>query len=126
MTEIIDGNAVAADVRDGLGDAIATLKDAGVTPGLATVLMSDDPASETYVSMKQRDCEELGIDTRDVELELDEPAEALFDTIEELNGDDDVDAAVRQGRHRRRTGFLEPPQPSIGQHGLDVSPLRDG
>jgi len=49
MADIIDGNAVAADVRDGLGDAIDTLDDAGVTPTLATVLMSDDPASQRYV-----------------------------------------------------------------------------
>ena len=52
MTEVIDGEAVAADVRESLSKSIETLQAAGVTPGLATVLMSDDPASETYVSMK--------------------------------------------------------------------------
>ena len=50
---------IAASIRDGLGDAIATLEQQGVTPGLATVLMNDNPDSETYVSMKQRTCEEL-------------------------------------------------------------------
>ncbi|PSQ43311.1 bifunctional 5,10-methylene-tetrahydrofolate dehydrogenase/5,10-methylene-tetrahydrofolate cyclohydrolase, partial [Halobacteriales archaeon QS_9_68_42] len=67
MTEVIDGKAVAADVRDALTDSIETLEAAGVTPGLATVLMSDDPASETYVSMKQQDCEEVGIESVHVE-----------------------------------------------------------
>jgi len=43
MTDIIDGDAVAQEIRDGLGDAIETLGDAGVQPSLATVLMSDDP-----------------------------------------------------------------------------------
>jgi len=96
MTEIIDGNAVAADVRDGLGDAIDTLDDAGVTPSLATVLMSDDPASETYVSMKQDDCEEVGIDAIDVEIDPDAPADELFDTIDDLNADPDVNGVLVQ------------------------------
>jgi methylenetetrahydrofolate dehydrogenase (NADP+)/methenyltetrahydrofolate cyclohydrolase len=96
MTDIIDGNAVAQDVRDGLGGAIDALAEAGHTPTLATVLMSDDPASETYVSMKQDDCEEVGIDARDVELDPDAPAEELFDTIDDLNADDDVDGILVQ------------------------------
>jgi len=96
MTEIIDGNAVAADVRDGLGDAIDTLDEAGVTPSLATVLMSDDPASETYVSMKQDDCEEVGIEAIDVEIESDAPAEELFETIDDLNADPDVNGILVQ------------------------------
>jgi len=62
-TRIIDGEAVAADVRDDVAAHVETLEEEGVTPGLATVLMSDDPASETYVSMKQRDCEEVGIES---------------------------------------------------------------
>ncbi|WP_247009471.1 bifunctional methylenetetrahydrofolate dehydrogenase/methenyltetrahydrofolate cyclohydrolase [Halorientalis litorea] len=96
MTDIIDGNAVAADVRDGLGDAIDTLADADVTPSLATVLMSDDPASETYVSMKQDDCEEVGIDAIDIELDPDAPAEELYDTIDDLNDDPEVDGILVQ------------------------------
>ena len=96
MTDIIDGNAVAADVRDGLGDAIDTLADADVTPSLATVLMSDDPASETYVSMKQDDCAEVGIDAIDIEIDPDAPAEELFDTIDDLNDDPDVNGILVQ------------------------------
>jgi methylenetetrahydrofolate dehydrogenase (NADP+)/methenyltetrahydrofolate cyclohydrolase len=96
MTELIDGEAVASGLREDLGAAVETLADAGHRPTLATVLMSPDPASETYVSMKQRDCEELGIDARDVELDLDEPAEALFDVIDDLNADDEVDGILVQ------------------------------
>ena len=96
MTDIIDGNAVAADVRDGLGDAIETLSEAGHAPGLATVLMSDDPASETYVSMKQRDCEEVGIESHHVELAPDAPAGDLYDTVEGLNADDAVHGILVQ------------------------------
>ncbi|MFB6169804.1 MAG: tetrahydrofolate dehydrogenase/cyclohydrolase catalytic domain-containing protein, partial [Haloarculaceae archaeon] len=90
MTEVIDGNAVAEDVRSELADCIAELEQAGVTPGLATVLMSDDPASETYVSMKQRDCEEVGIEGIHVELDPEAPAQELYDAIDELNADPDV------------------------------------
>ena len=68
MTEIIDGKAVASEIRSEIADCVDTLEDAGVTPGLATVLMSDDAASETYVSMKQRDCEEVGMNGIHVEI----------------------------------------------------------
>ncbi|MFC6824834.1 bifunctional methylenetetrahydrofolate dehydrogenase/methenyltetrahydrofolate cyclohydrolase FolD [Halopelagius fulvigenes] len=96
MTDIIDGNAVAEDVRAGLTDAIDALDEAGVTPGLATVLMSEDPASQTYVSMKQRDCEEVGIDAFDYELDPDAPAEELYELIDDLNEDDSVHGVLVQ------------------------------
>ncbi|MBZ6496323.1 bifunctional methylenetetrahydrofolate dehydrogenase/methenyltetrahydrofolate cyclohydrolase FolD [Natrinema longum] len=90
MTEIIDGNAVASEIRDDLTDAIETLADAGSRPGLATVLMGDDPASQTYVNMKQRDCEEVGIDGHHVDVDGDAPAEELYQTIDDLNENPDV------------------------------------
>jgi methylenetetrahydrofolate dehydrogenase (NADP+)/methenyltetrahydrofolate cyclohydrolase len=96
MTEDIDGNAVAADIRESLSEGIETLEAEGVTPGLATVLMSDDPASETYVSMKQRDCEEVGIDGIHVEIDSEAPAEELYDTIDDLNSDPDVHGILVQ------------------------------
>jgi len=96
MTEIIDGNAVAQDIRNGLLDSIETLTESGTTPCLATVLMNDDPASETYVSMKHKDCEEVGIATRDIELDPETPAEELFDTIDELNADPEVHGILVQ------------------------------
>jgi len=96
MTEVIDGNAVAAEIREDLSDAISTLEQAGTVPGLATVLMSDDPASETYVSMKQRDCEEVGINGIHVELDNDAPADELYETIAGLNADDEVHGILVQ------------------------------
>ena len=96
MTEVIDGNAVAADIRDGLTDAIERLAGAGSRPGLATVLMSDDAASETYVSMKQRDCEEVGITSHHVEIPPDAPATELFDTVADLNEEPDVNGILVQ------------------------------
>jgi methylenetetrahydrofolate dehydrogenase (NADP+)/methenyltetrahydrofolate cyclohydrolase len=96
MTEVIDGKAVAEDVRESLRGAIETLRDAGHRPGLATVLMSEDSASATYVSMKQRDCEEVGIRSFNVEVDTDAPARELSDTVSDLNADDDVDGILVQ------------------------------
>jgi methylenetetrahydrofolate dehydrogenase (NADP+)/methenyltetrahydrofolate cyclohydrolase len=96
MTDVIDGNAIADRIEDDLADCVETLRDAGTTPGLATVLMSDDGASETYVSMKQRTCEELGIEGHHIDLDPDAPAEELYGTIDDLNADDDVDGILVQ------------------------------
>ena len=96
MTEIIDGDAVAGDLRAEIADRVDDLAAAGVEPGLATVLMSDDPASETYVSMKQRDCEEVGIEGIHVEVDPDAPAEELYATIDELNADESVHGILVQ------------------------------
>jgi methylenetetrahydrofolate dehydrogenase (NADP+)/methenyltetrahydrofolate cyclohydrolase len=94
--DVIDGEAVAAEVRESVADAVDRLAEAGVTPGLATVLMSDDPASETYVRMKQRDCADVGIESHHVEIDTDAPQSELFDTIEELNDDPDIDGILVQ------------------------------
>lgn len=96
MTDVLDGNTIAADLRDSLAASIDVLTDAGVTPGLATVLMSTDPASETYVSLKQRDCEEVGIDGIHVEVDPDAPAQELYDTIDDLNHDPAVHGILVQ------------------------------
>ena len=96
MTTIIDGNEIGDRIRDGVADCVETLADAGVTPGLATVLMSDDGASETYVSMKRRACEELGIESFHHEIDADAPAERLFDRVDELNADPSVHGILVQ------------------------------
>jgi methylenetetrahydrofolate dehydrogenase (NADP+)/methenyltetrahydrofolate cyclohydrolase len=58
--------------------------------------MNDDPASQTYVSMKHEDCEEVGIATRDIEIDPEAPASELFDTVDELNADPDVHGILVQ------------------------------
>ena len=96
MTEIIDGDALAESIRDDLATSIDQLDTAGHQPTLATVLMSDDPASETYVSMKQSDCAEVGIEAVDIEIDADADASELYDTIDDLNADDDVNGILVQ------------------------------
>lgn len=94
--ELIDGDAVAAAVRDEVRAAVEGLADEGVTPTLATVLMGTDPASETYVSLKQDDCESVGIETRDVRIDGDAPAEELYETVADLNDDPSVHGVLVQ------------------------------
>jgi methylenetetrahydrofolate dehydrogenase (NADP+)/methenyltetrahydrofolate cyclohydrolase len=96
MTDVIDGEAIAAGIREDLAEAIEDLEAEGVTPGLATVLMSDDPAPATYVSLKQQDCEEVGIDGIHVEVDPGAPPEELYDTLEDLNADHDVHGILVQ------------------------------
>ncbi|WP_336037588.1 tetrahydrofolate dehydrogenase/cyclohydrolase catalytic domain-containing protein [Halobacterium yunchengense] len=93
---VLDGSAVSDHVRGQLRDSVDALADAGATPSLATVLMSTDPASETYVSMKQRACDDLGIESVHRELDADAPAAELFETVEELNADPDVNGILVQ------------------------------
>lgn len=132
MTEIIDGEAVAADIRADLGSRVETLAAAGERPTLATVLMSPDPASETYVSMKQNDCEELGINARDVELDLDAPAEDLFDVIDELNADPDVNGILVQSPvpdhvdYRNVLERIDPEKDVDGFHPTNIGRLVAG
>jgi len=96
VTHVLDGNAVGDRIREELRECTDTLDGAGVTPGLATVLMSDDPASETYVSMKQRACEDLGIGSVHRELDPEGPAEELFEAVESLNADPGVHGILVQ------------------------------
>ena len=81
---IIDGKAIAEKVRQEVGQAVARMKeDHGYTPGLATVLVGENPASATYVRSKRKTCEELGI--RSIGHEL--PADATQQQVEKLVAD---------------------------------------
>ena len=96
MTYIIDGNELGDSIRAELSDSIDDLVEDGVRPGLATVLMSEDEASETYVSMKQKACEKIGIESHHVEIDPEEPASTLFETIDDLNEDPDINGILIQ------------------------------
>ena len=94
---ILDGKGLAARVRDRIAAEVATLgADHGVTPGLAAVLVGDDPASKVYVSMKHRDSESVGMLSRQIELPADTSQEHLTDVVRELNDDDVIDGILVQ------------------------------
>ncbi len=96
MTKRLDGKALAGELRTELTAAVETLHDAGVTPTLATVLMSDDSAAATYVEMKQQDCAEVGIETIDPEIEPTGSQQQLHELIDKLNADPSVNGILVQ------------------------------
>ena len=93
---VIDGKTVSAAVEVETAARIAALKARGVTPGLAVVLVGDDPASQSYVSMKERDCARLGIRSFDSRLPADISQERLNGVIDGLNDDPHVHGILVQ------------------------------
>ena len=77
--QIIDGKQIAADMRAELKKEIAKLKEDGIVPGLGVILVGDDPASRSYVTAKERTCEELGIYSDDNRLPEDASQQDLRD-----------------------------------------------
>ena len=108
MVKILDGKAVAAEVRAEVAAGVTELKARGVPVRLDVILVSEDPASTTYVAMKQRDSAEVGIDSRVHRFPDDAAQEELAALVEELNGDPAVSGF-----------FMQLPLPD----GLDPVPL---
>ncbi|MGI8661034.1 MAG: bifunctional methylenetetrahydrofolate dehydrogenase/methenyltetrahydrofolate cyclohydrolase FolD [Thermoleophilaceae bacterium] len=93
---VIDGREVAAVVRERVAAEVRELREQGVEPGLATVLVGDDPASEVYVRMKHRACDEVGIDSFDHELPATVSAGELDALMAELGADPRVSGILLQ------------------------------
>ncbi len=86
--QIIDGTAIAQAIQDEVAAGVVELeRDYGIVPGLATVLVGDNPASQTYVRMKQRRCGEVGIHSVGVELPKDASQEQVEARVRELDAD---------------------------------------
>lgn len=83
----LDGKLYRDEIVVDLTRRVAALKEKGVTPGLATVLVGDDPASHSYVKMKHRDCEQIGVNSIRRDLPADVSQEELNAVIDELNAD---------------------------------------
>ncbi len=94
--QIIDGKQVAAEMRAELKEKVAKLKTQGVTPGLAVVLVGEDPASKSYVTAKERACEEIGIFSDDNQLVADTGEEDLLALIDKLNKDPKINGILVQ------------------------------
>jgi methylenetetrahydrofolate dehydrogenase (NADP+)/methenyltetrahydrofolate cyclohydrolase len=96
MATIIDGVKVAAAVRKRAAERVRDLAARGVTPCLAVVLVGDDPASASYVNMKERDCEEVGIRSLDHRLPATTSQADLDALIDRLNADPEVHGILVQ------------------------------
>lgn len=93
---ILDGNVVAAEIKEGLKARIEVLKNKGITPCLATILVGDNPASETYVRMKGNACKKLGMESIRVQLPAETGTLELIEKINELNNDPAVNGILLQ------------------------------
>ena len=96
MSRILDGKAVAQAVRAEAARDVAALRARGVTPGLATVLVGDDPASRVYVGSKERACTEIGMASIGRRLPADTTTAALVALVAELNARPDVHGILVQ------------------------------
>ena len=96
MSNLIDGRAIAEKVYVGLKRDVAELKSRGVTPGLAVVLVGDDPASRAYVRSKDKMSRELGLHSVKLELPADTTQDDLLARVSELNGDPAVHGILVQ------------------------------
>lgn len=95
-SKILDGKGLAQIAEQEIKNQVSELKDKGVTPTLATVLVGVDPASATYVKMKQNACARLGMESIAIELGKDTTTEQLLNTIHELNSDTKVHGILLQ------------------------------
>ena len=85
--KILDGKVLSAEIREQVSRRVEALKQRGVTPGLAVILVGDDPASEIYVRNKGKGCEETGMLSRTVKMDASVTQEALEAEIDRLNTD---------------------------------------
>jgi len=118
MSELIDGKKVSEDTRAEIAKGIEELKSSsGITPGLAAVLVGDDPASEIYVRNKRKACEKVGIYSEEHKLPAETTEEELLELVNKLNNDDKIHGILVQlplPGHINETNILR-----------NVSPLKD-
>ncbi len=115
--QIINGKEIAAKKRIEIAEKVAALKSQGVTPGLAVILVGNNHASRTYVTSKEKACQELGMNSLLIEMSEDIPEEELLAKIEELNEDSSIHGILVQlpiPKHIDESKVIE-----------TISPLKD-
>ena len=96
MAQVIDGKAIAAKIRAELKVSVAELKTKGIVPGLAVVLVGEDPASKVYVSMKEKACADVGIFSDEHKLPVETSEKELLELIARLNADPKINGILVQ------------------------------
>ena len=118
----LDGSATAATIKAELATRVAALKEAGVTPGLGTVLVGDDPGSRWYVNGKHKDCAEVGISSLRVDLPEVASQEEIEGAVAGINSDPActgyiVQLPLPRGRDENRVlGLIDPAKDADGLH----------
>jgi methylenetetrahydrofolate dehydrogenase (NADP+) / methenyltetrahydrofolate cyclohydrolase len=120
--QILDGKKTASVIKAELTERVTKLREQGVVPGLATILVGDDPGSRWYVAGKHRDCAEVGIHSIRVDLPEDSPQSAVEEAIAELNADPACTGYIVQlplPRHMDENhvlGLIDPAKDADGLH----------
>ena len=97
MAKLIDGKLISAQIRGELAEETkALIAETGVTPGLAVIIVGDNPASRVYVNGKKKDCGECGIYSEEYALLGSATQEELLELIKVLNGREDIDGILVQ------------------------------
>lgn len=96
MATILDGNKIAAEIKNEVALEVKALAEAGVRPGLAAVLAGENPASEVYVRNKVRTCEALGIHSEKITPPATVTTREMLDLVADLNARDDIDGILVQ------------------------------
>ena len=129
----IDGKAVSARLRGNIGEKVTRLRGThSVQPGLAVVLVGEDPASQVYVRNKVRQTEEVGMRSLEFRLPSDTSEETLLEKVRELNADDEVDGILvqfpvpEQIRQSRVIETILPEKDVDGLHPLNMGRLAGG
>ena len=94
--QILDGKKLASDSEKEILESVSVLKEKGIIPTLATILVGDDPASETYVKMKQETCKRVGMESLAINLPKETSTEELLLKIDELNNDKKIHGILLQ------------------------------
>lgn len=129
---ILDGKALSNKIKDRLSAENIELKKQGLVPGLAVILVGEDPASQTYVNSKEKSCEAIGIYSKKIVMDKTTSEETLLDTIKELNTDDMIHGILVQlplPKHIDTSKVLETIIPSKdvdGFHEYNVGKLVTG
>ncbi len=96
MAKIIDGKKISAEIRQEIAQDVRRMKEAGIVPGLAVIIVGEDPASQIYVRNKGRACEEVGIHSEIIRLPEQTVQQELLSQIAELNARDDIHGILVQ------------------------------
>jgi len=96
MAKILSGKEVSARIKSELAEEVVKLTEKGIFPGLAVIIVGDDPASRVYVNSKKKNCEELGIYSEEYALPAETAEEELLSLIEKLNNKKDINGILVQ------------------------------
>lgn len=96
MAKLINGKEISTALKKRIAEEVLELKQKGVTPGLAVIIVGNDPASEVYVGSKERTCKELGMYSEKYALPADTTEEELLELINRLNNDDKIHGILCQ------------------------------